>query len=73
MSDTIKYTLESLDTDRFDTDSIISGNDSDSTVATLTYVFKSGSNNAVIGASNNAHPHVNSVQRYMLKQHISRS
>eukprot|EP00957_Ditylum_brightwellii_P124854 9517282-Ditylum_brightwellii.AAC.1 len=62
MSDTTKYTLETVDTDRFDTESIISGNDSDSTVATLTYFFKSGSNNAVIGASNDVHPHVNSVQ-----------
>jgi hypothetical protein len=73
MSDTTEYTFESLDTDRFDTESIISGNDSDSTVPTLTNLFKSGSNNAVVGASNNLHPHVNSVQRYMLKQHISRS
>eukprot|EP00957_Ditylum_brightwellii_P119105 9084315-Ditylum_brightwellii.AAC.1 len=73
MSDTTKYTLESLDTDRFDTELIISGNDADSTVATLTNLFKSGSNNAVIGASNDVYPHVNSVQRYMLKQHISRS
>eukprot|EP00957_Ditylum_brightwellii_P173762 13229201-Ditylum_brightwellii.AAC.1 len=39
----------------------------------LTYLFKSGSNNAVIGASNNVNPHVNSVQRHMLKQCISRS
>eukprot|EP00957_Ditylum_brightwellii_P167276 12733632-Ditylum_brightwellii.AAC.1 len=62
MSDTTKYTLESLDADRFDTESIISGNDSDSTVPTSTNLFKSGSNNAVIGESNNVHPHVNSVQ-----------
>eukprot|EP00957_Ditylum_brightwellii_P075856 5765218-Ditylum_brightwellii.AAC.1 len=73
MSDTTKYTLESYDSDRFNTEPIISGSDSNSTVATLTYVFKSGLNNAVIGASNDVHPHVKSVQRYMLKQHISRS
>ena len=42
-------------------------------MATLTNLFKSGSNNAVISASNDVHPHVNSVQRCMLKQHISRS
>eukprot|EP00957_Ditylum_brightwellii_P084236 6405375-Ditylum_brightwellii.AAC.1 len=72
MSDTAKYALESYNSDRFDTESSISENDSDSTVATLTYVFRSGSNNAVIGASKNVHPHANSVQRYMLKQHISR-
>eukprot|EP00957_Ditylum_brightwellii_P182162 13878845-Ditylum_brightwellii.AAC.1 len=73
MSDTTKYTHESLDTDRFDTESIVSGNDSDSTVPMLNNLFKSGSSNAVVGASNNLHPLVNSVQRYMLKRHISRS
>eukprot|EP00957_Ditylum_brightwellii_P128806 9825424-Ditylum_brightwellii.AAC.1 len=52
MSDTTKYTLESFGSDRFDTESITPGNDSDSTVATPTYLFKSGPNNAVIGASN---------------------
>eukprot|EP00957_Ditylum_brightwellii_P046045 3493511-Ditylum_brightwellii.AAC.1 len=62
MSDTTKYTLESLDTERFDTESIISGNDSDSTVPMLNNLFKSGLNNAVVGASNDLHPHVNSVQ-----------
>eukprot|EP00957_Ditylum_brightwellii_P106035 8088160-Ditylum_brightwellii.AAC.1 len=62
MSDTTRYTLESYGSDRFDTESIISGNDSDSTVTTSIYVFKSGSNNAMIDASNNVHPHVNSVQ-----------
>eukprot|EP00957_Ditylum_brightwellii_P201587 15326304-Ditylum_brightwellii.AAC.1 len=57
MSGTTKYVLESYKLDRFNNESIISGNDSGPDLPTSRSVFKPGSSNKLINVPNDLHPH----------------
>eukprot|EP00957_Ditylum_brightwellii_P193512 14736299-Ditylum_brightwellii.AAC.1 len=62
MSNSSKYDMEAYLSDTFENESMISGNESEPEKLKNLFLFKSGSNNKLIDAPNDLHPHVNLVQ-----------